>query len=320
MPLLEIENLVVEFRNASLQRRIIDDVSLQLNAGSTLALVGESGSGKTITALSIAQLIANPEIRCTAGTIRLQNADVLKMSKKELQSIRGKQIGYIFQEPAVSLNPVMRIGNQILESLKLHQPEKASRDHVLHLMKTVGIPAPEQRIDDYPHHFSGGMLQRIMIAMALAPEPGLLIADEPTTALDVTIQAQILELLKETQKRRKMALLLITHNLGIVCQFEGHIAVMYAGQIVEKGAINDVIQSPMHPYTQLLIASIPKMDDSGGRLKSIPGMVPSFRNYPVSGCRFCSRCPLAKPSCSTEIPEFKILSNGRAIRCPWINP
>ena len=228
---------------------------------------------------------------------------MLKMPSKELRKIRGGVVSYIFQEPGASLNPVFRIGNQIKESLKLHRPEKATNEEVIRLLKLVGIPAPESRIKNYPFEMSGGMQQRVMIAMALASEPKLLVADEPTTALDVTIQAQILDLLHGLKQKLHMSILLITHNLGIVGDMADRVAVMYAGQIVELSAPGELLQRPLHPYTRALINSVPKISSDAKRLSAIPGNVPRLGNFPP-GCRFAPRCPIAKPECSEKIPEL----------------
>ena len=250
MPLLEINNLQLEFGSREQPLRAVDGVSFSIDAGETVCLVGESGCGKSITALSIARLVPTPPARYPGGQILLNGRDVLKMGQSELQEIRGRLVSYIFQEPGASLNPVFRVGNQIKESLKLHRPERATDAEVIRLLKLVGIPAPESRLRDYPHQLSGGMQQRVMIAMALASEPKLLIADEPTTALDVTIQAQILELLLDLKQRLGMAMLLITHNLGIVSDIADRLAVMYAGQIVEMAPAAELLRRPLHPYTR----------------------------------------------------------------------
>jgi ABC-type dipeptide/oligopeptide/nickel transport system ATPase component len=248
--LLEIRNLELDFLKDGRALRAVDGVSLSLEAGETLCLVGESGCGKSVTALSIARLVPSPPARYTAGEILLNGQDVLKMLPSQLRQIRGGIVSYIFQEPGSSLNPVFRVGNQILESLKLHRPEAANGDELVRLLKLVGIPAPESRLRDYPHQLSGGMQQRIMIAMALASHPRLLIADEPTTALDVTIQAQIIELLKDLKRQIGMSMVLITHNLGIVGDLADRVAVMYAGQVVELADARDLLQRPLHPLHQ----------------------------------------------------------------------
>ncbi|GDY21819.1 ABC transporter ATP-binding protein [Verrucomicrobiota bacterium] len=316
MPLLEIKNLKLEFGAGKDALRAVDDVSITISAGETVCLVGESGCGKSVTALSIARLVPMPPARYPGGQILLNGRDVLQMDKKELRAIRGGVVSYIFQEPSASLNPVFRIGNQIKESLKLHRPQVATDDEVIRLLKLVGIPAPESRIKDYPHQMSGGMQQRVMIAMALASEPKLLIADEPTTALDVTIQAQILELLKELKARLGMSILLITHNLGIVGDIADRVAVMYAGQIVELAPALELLRRPLHPYTQALMNSVPKLGREQQRLEAIPGNVPNLGHFP-SGCRFHPRCPKAQGDCAQKAPELIEVEPGRWVRCPY---
>jgi peptide/nickel transport system ATP-binding protein/oligopeptide transport system ATP-binding protein len=296
--------------------RAVDGVSLTIGAGETVCLVGESGCGKTVTALSIARLVPTPPANYVGGEILLNGQDVLKMSPRELQQIRGGVVSYVFQDPSASLNPVFRIGNQIKESLKLHKPEKANDAEVIRLLKLVGIPAPESRIRNYPFEMSGGMQQRVMIAIALASEPKLLVADEPTTALDVTIQAQILDLLSELKQRLGMAILLITHNLGIVGDMADRVAVMYAGQIVELSPARELLRRPLHPYTRALMNSVPKLRGDADRLSAIPGNVPRIGNFPP-GCRFAPRCPIARPECSEKIPELLEVEPGRFVRCPF---
>src|SRR5947208_2323112 len=289
MPLLEIKNLKIEFGRGLDALRAVDGVSLTLEAGETLCVVGESGSGKTVTALSIARLVPSPPARYAGGEILLQGRDVLKMSAAELRGIRGGVVSYVFQEPGASLNPVFRVGHQIKESLQLHRPDAATDAEVIHLLQLVGIPAPETRIKNYPHEMSGGMQQRIMIAMALASQPRLLVADEPTTALDVTIQADIIELLRGLKQRLGMAIVLITHNLGIVADLADRVAVMYAGQIVETAPARALLKQPLHPYTQALMLSVPGLGARSKRLPAIPGSVPQLGAFP-SGCRFHPRC------------------------------
>ena len=319
MNLLEIKNLKMDFGSGADALRAVDGVSLAIGTGETVCLVGESGCGKTVTALSIARLVPAPPANYVGGEILLNGRDVLKMSNTELRSIRGGVVSYVFQEPGASLNPVFRVGNQIKESLKLHRPEKATNEEVIRLLKLVGIPAPESRINNYPFEMSGGMQQRVMIAMALASEPKLLVADEPTTALDVTIQAQILELLHSLKQRLGMAILLITHNLGIVGDMADRVAVMYAGQIVELSPAKELLRRPLHPYTKALMASVPKLHGDADRLSAIPGNVPRIGNFPP-GCRFAPRCPIAKPECSDKIPELVEVEAGRWVRCPfWKN-
>jgi peptide/nickel transport system ATP-binding protein len=316
MNLLEIKNLKMDFGAGTEALRAVDGVSLTIGAGETVCLVGESGCGKTVTALSIARLVPTPPANYVGGEILLNGEDVLKMSNGELRSIRGGVVSYVFQEPGASLNPVFRIGNQIRESLKLHKPEKATNEEVIRLLKLVGIPAPESRIRNYPFEMSGGMQQRVMIAMALASEPKLLVADEPTTALDVTIQAQILDLLSDLKRRLGMAILLITHNLGIVGDMADRVAVMYAGQIVELSPAKELLRRPLHPYTKALMASVPKLHGTADRLSAIPGNVPRIGNFP-KGCRFYPRCPSARPECENQMPELVELEPNRWVRCAY---
>ena len=316
MSLLEIKNLQLEFGRGPNALRAVDGVSLTLDAGETVCLVGESGSGKSVTALSIARLVPSPPGYCVGGEIQLEGRDVLKMSGAELRTIRGGVVSYVFQEPGASLNPVFRVGNQIKESLQLHRPDVATDAEVIRLLKLVGIPAPESRIRNYPHELSGGMQQRIMIAMALASRPRLLVADEPTTALDVTIQAQIIELLRDLKQKLDMAILLITHNLGIVGDLADRVAVMYAGQIVEIAPARELLQRPLHPYTQALIRSVPGLGGRSERLIAIPGNVPQLGAFPA-GCRFHPRCPKAQSDCSRNTPALIEVERGRWVRCPY---
>jgi len=320
MPLLEVRNLQIDFGRGPEALRAVDGVSLSLEPGKTLCLVGESGSGKSVTALSIAQLVPSPPAFYGGGEILLQGRDVLKMNAAQLRDIRGGVVSYVFQEPGTSLNPVFRIGHQIKEALKLHRPEAATDAEVIRLLKLVGIPAPESRLRNYPHELSGGMQQRAMLAMALAPQPKLLVADEPTTGLDVTIQAQIIELLSRLQQQMGMAILLITHNLGIVSDLADHVAVMYAGQIVETAPARDLLKRPLHPYTQALMNSVPSMDEEVDRLTAIPGAVPRLGAFPA-GCRFHPRCPRAQAECSQMPPGLVEVEPQRWVRCPlWNRP
>src|SRR5215469_3502203 len=314
MALLEIKDLKMDFGKNAAALRAIDGISLSINAGETVSLVGESGCGKTVTALSIGRLVPSPPANYVSGEILLDGKDVLQLPQKELQKIRGGVVSYIFQEPGAALNPVFRVGNQIKESLKLHRPEKATDEEVIRLLKLVGIPAAESRIRNYPFEMSGGMQQRVMIAMALASEPKLLVADEPTTALDVTIQAQILDLLRELKQRLGMAILLITHNLGIVGDMADRVAVMYAGQVVELAPARELLRRPLHPYTRALMASVPKLQGGAERLSAIPGNVPRIGNFPT-GCRFYPRCPSARPECANKLPELTEVEPGRWSRC-----
>ena len=316
MSLLEINNLQLEFGRGPGALRALDGISFTLDSAETLCLVGESGSGKSVTGLSIARLLPTPPAHYPAGQILLNGRDTLTMNSGELRGIRGGVVSYVFQDPAASLNPVFRIGSQIKEALKLHRPGAASDAEVVRLLKLVGLPAPETRLRSYPHELSGGMQQRVMIAMALASHPKLLVADEPTTALDVTIQAQIIELLAQLRKELDMAIMLITHNLAIAAELADRAAVMYAGQIVECGPTRQLLRNPLHPYTQALIASIPEMGADSSRLKSIPGTVPSLGRFPT-GCRFHPRCPQAQPSCRQNQVDLLESSPGHSVRCPY---
>ncbi len=315
-PLLEIKSLQLDFVSDGQALHAVDDVSLAIDSGETLCLVGESGCGKSVTALSIARLVPTPPARYPGGQILLNGQDVLRMSKAQLREIRGGVVSYVFQEPAASLNPVFRVGNQIKESLRLHRPEAATDDEVIRLLKLVGIPAPKSRQRDYPHQLSGGMQQRVMIAMALASRPKLLVADEPTTALDVTIQAQILELLRDLKQQLGMSILLITHNLGIVGDIADRVAVMYAGQIVELAPATELLARPLHPYTQALMNSVPKLGGNASRLTVIPGQVPNLGALP-SGCRFHPRCSKVRPDCARTPPGLVEVEPARWVRCPY---
>ncbi len=318
MPLLAIKNLKIEFGVGRDAVRAVDGVSIDIEAGETLCLVGESGCGKSLTALSIARLVPTPPAHYVDGEILLNGRDVLRMGNGPLREIRGGVVSYIFQEPGASLNPVFRVGNQIKESLQLHRPEVATDDEVIRLLKLVGIPAPESRIRDYPHQMSGGMQQRVMIAMALASHPKLLIADEPTTALDVTIQAQILDLLRDLKQRIGMSILLITHNFGIVGELADRVAVMYAGQVVEVAPARALLQRPLHPYTRALMDSVPAIGGEPDRLRAISGTVPAPGAFP-SGCRFHPRCPKAQAECKVQMPELVEVEPGHWVRCPLWN-
>lgn len=313
MALLEIDDLHIHFGATP----AVSGVSLSVGAGRTLGLVGESGCGKSITALSITRLLPAPPASYPSGRILFEGRDLLTLSSRELQGLRGGAVSYVFQDPGASLHPVMRVGRQIREALQLHRPEKATDVEVARLLGLVGIPAAEVRMHDYPHQMSGGMQQRVMLAMALASEPRLLIADEPTTALDVTIQAQILELLRELQRRFGMAILLITHNLGIVADVADEVAVMYAGEIVEQGPAALVLSNPLHPYTRALVDSVPELGRTSARLRGIPGNVPSLGQWPA-GCRFADRCEMAQEACRSRHPELATVEGDRKVRCPLV--
>ena len=316
--LLDVRNLQVSFFTDEGEVRAVDGVSFAIQRGETLALVGESGCGKSVTALALARLVATPPGVYKGGEILFEGTDVLKMNNDRLRAMRGAKVAYIFQEPATSLNPVFRIGAQIREVLKLHRPAAATDAEVVRLLKLVRLPDAERRQRDYPHQLSGGMQQRVMIAMALAGNPALLVADEPTTALDVTIQAQILDLLKDLKRDIGLSILLITHNLGIVGELADNVAVMYAGRIVEYAPSVDLLREPRHPYTVALLRSIPRLGARAERLYSIPGTVPSAARLPV-GCKFHPRCDRARPECG-QAPEPQ-LTGDRLVRCPyWDKP
>ena len=303
-PLLEVRDLSTSFFTDKGEVRAIENVNFTLQPGQTLALVGESGCGKSVTALSIMQLV-DPPGRVVGGNIFFKGQDILTLSNTEMRKIRGKSIGMVFQEPMTSLNPVFTIGNQIGEALEIHTTlsPREIRKEVVGLLEKVRISSPERRIDQYPHELSGGMKQRVMIAMALACKPELLIADEPTTALDVTIQAQILELLKDLQADMGMAILLITHNLGVVAQFAQEVIVMYASKIAERARVGELFQNPSHPYTRALLNSLPRPGERGKRLESIKGTVPSPLHYP-KGCHFSSRCQEVLEHCADQAPPL----------------
>ena len=315
-PVLRIENLTVEFGSGHRALRAVDSVSFNIGRGETFCLVGESGCGKTATALSIGRLLPTPPACHVKGEIWLNDRDVLKMRESEVRQIRGGVVSYVFQEPGTSLNPAFTVGSHIKDALNLHRPDCATDEEVLRLLNLVGISAPESRMHNYPHQISGGMQQRVMIAAALACEPKLLVADEPTTALDVTIQAQILELLQDIKNRLGMSVLLITHNLGIVSDVADRVAVMYAGQIVEIAPARDLLKRPLHPYTRALINSVPKLGHAAAELATIPGTVPPPGAMP-RGCRFHPRCALAQSDCAENAPELKQVEPGRWVRCPY---
>ena len=316
MGLLEIRDLKLDFVSGGKGVRALDGVSLKVNEGETVCLVGESGSGKTVTAMSVGRLLPNPPAQYAGGEILVEGRDVLRMGKRELRTIRGRVVNYVFQEPGASLNPVFRVGQQIMESLKLHQPEHATEAEVIRLLTLVGIPAPELRARSYPHQMSGGMQQRIMIAMAIASRPKLLIADEPTTALDVTIQAQILKLLQQLQRQLGMAVLLITHNLRVVQQIADRVLVMYAGQVVEEGTVSEVTGRPHHPYTRALLKAVPEIGSGNERLLAIPGTAPQPGTWP-SGCRFHPRCPQRQNDCDEKMPALMETVGARRARCMY---
>jgi peptide/nickel transport system ATP-binding protein len=319
MALLEVDRLQTHFRTPDGVNRAVDGVSFHIEKGETLAVVGESGCGKSVTAMSIMRLIAEPPGK-SAGEIRFEGRDLLKLSEKEMKTIRGDDISMIFQEPMTSLNPVLRVGRQIGESLRLHQglDRGQAEEKAVEMLKLVGIPEPKRRATEYPHQLSGGMRQRVMIAMALACSPKLLIADEPTTALDVTIQAQILDLMRDLKARVGAAILIITHDLGVVAEVADRVVVMYAGRKVEEAPVRPLFAKPRHPYTRGLLGAVPKLGSSlegrSERLAEIPGIVPSLKTR-IDGCVFASRCPEAEEICRQFAPALEEKSPGHFAAC-----
>lgn len=313
---LEVKNLKTHFFTEEGIAKAVDGVSFHLKKGETLGIVGESGCGKSMTSLSILRLIPTPPGKIVDGEILLNNENIIAMDNEQLRKVRGNKISMIFQEPMTSLNPVLTVGEQIAESLRLHQnlSRKEAWRKAVEMLELVGIPAPEKRAKQEPFQLSGGMRQRVMIAMALACNPEVLIADEPTTALDVTIQAQILEILKELQQKLGMSIIFITHDLGVVAEMCDKVAVMYAGQIIEEGSADSIFEGPLHPYTNGLIDSIPKLHGDQEDLATIEGSVPSPYHYPV-GCRFAERCQFAAAICRTKQPDLVQMGEGRTVRC-----
>ncbi len=318
MPLLSVRDLSTAFETETGLVTVVDHVSFELEAGETLGLVGESGCGKSVTALSIMGLLPRPSGRVKGGDVLFKDENLTRASPERLREIRGNRIAMIFQEPMTALNPVQRIGRQLAETYTLHEPELKSSDvteKTLRLLEQVGIPAPESRLYDYPHQLSGGMRQRVMIAMALARHPDILIADEPTTALDVTIQAQILELLRELQRDTGMAIIFITHDLGVIAELCSRVVVMYAGRIAEQATVKSIFEHPLHPYTRGLLGSIPRLEDEPKTLlTTIPGIVPGIEELP-DGCRFSNRCAYARDQCHREAPSLVVPSPGRTVAC-----
>lgn len=324
MPLLEVKNLNVQFQSGRKWLPAATDVSFTLERGEMLALVGESGCGKSVTCMSLVRLTPEPPAK-TTGEILLNGRDILSLSPRELRRVRGGKIAYVFQEPSVSLNPVFRVGAQIEEAIRLHRPEvRDPRKEVVELLRQVGIPDPESRARLYPHEMSGGMQQRVMIAVALACNPEILVADEPTTALDVTIQAQILELLRTLREERNMAVILVSHNLGIVSELADRVAVMYAGRIIETADVRTLIDAPAHPYTSALIRAVPALGSDRGRLETIPGSVPPPERF-GRGCRFFGRCAVAdarcgqdRERCAEQVPAMREIAPGHFCACHFV--
>ena len=318
---MRINNLKSYFYTSAGVTKAADGISYYLRKGETIGVVGESGSGKSVTALSILRLIPDPPGKIVDGKILLEGTDLLKLPLSEMKEIRGNSISMIFQEPMTSLNPVFTIGNQIAETIMLHQglKRKDAFDRCIEILRLVGIPAPEKRAREYPYQLSGGMRQRAMISMALSCNPKVLIADEPTTALDVTIQAQILDLMNKLKSETGTAIIMITHNLGVVAEMAQRVIVMYSGKILETGSVNDIFYSAAHPYTRGLLATIPRIDEdirAEKKLPEIPGMIPSLYNLPA-GCHFHPRCLHVMDVCRTETPELKEIGEGHACRC-WL--
>jgi oligopeptide/dipeptide ABC transporter ATP-binding protein len=316
-PLLRVRGLVTSFHTDAGVVRAVEDLSFDVPEGTTVGLVGESGCGKSVTALTIMRLLPEPQGQVEAGRIELRGRDLLRLSEREMQDVRGNEISMIFQEPMTSLNPVYAVGSQIVEAIRLHQKRgrRDARAHAIEMLGMVGIPSPETVARAYPHQLSGGQRQRVMIAMAIACQPALLIADEPTTALDVTIQAQILELLRRLQRDMKMSVLLITHDLGVVAENAKEVAVMYAGQLVERGPVREVFTAPKHPYTRGLLASVPRPGERPRtRLPTIEGIVPDLAALPI-GCRFADRCSMVEPRCREAPIALRELDGSRASRC-----
>ncbi len=316
--LLEVQNLKTGFKTDEGAFRAVDDVSFYVKKGQTLGIVGESGCGKSVTSLSVMRLIQKPG-SIESGKILFKGQDLLSLSEDKMRTIRGNEIAMIFQEPMTSLNPVYTIGDQIEEAVLLHQKDLSkpqARERAIEMLRLVGIPAPEKRFHEYPHQLSGGMRQRVMIAMAISCNPELLIADEPTTALDVTIQAQILDLMRKLQKEFNAGMILITHDLGVVAEMCQEVAVMYAGRIVEFGTVEDIFYRPKHPYTRGLLDSIPHFETGHklDQLKTIKGMVPSLYNLPV-GCRFADRCPYAQDDCRAIYPTLENMRGIHKVAC-----
>jgi len=319
-PLLTVDKLCVTFATDRGVVPAVQDFSYSLNAGETLAIVGESGSGKSVGALALMRLIPEPPGKISSGSIQFGNRDILAMTEAEMQKIRGNEMAMIFQEPMTSLNPVLTVAEQICEAVQLHQQldAKSARARALEMLQLVQLTEPEQRLDQYPYELSGGMCQRVMIAMALACTPSILIADEPTTALDVTIQAQILDLMRDLKDRLGTAIVLITHDLGVVAEMADRVIVIYAGKKVEEAAVRDLLRSPKHPYTLGLLGAMPRLGDTQtqGRLTEIPGTVPSLLDA-ITGCAFAPRCSMASEKCRTDTPELRPVGNSGHWAACW---
>ena len=319
MALLSIEGLKVHFNTDDGWLHAVDGVDIAIERGETVCVVGESGCGKSVTAMTVLKLLPMPPGRIVAGRVMWQGRDLVPLSNDEMRQIRAREIAIVFQEPMTALNPVYTVGEQIAEVLQLHEKlnKRAALDRAVQMLELVRIPTPQRRVKDYPHQFSGGMRQRVMIAMALACNPKLLIADEPTTALDVTIQAQILELINELKERLGMAVMLITHAMGVVAETAQRVVVMYAGKVIEEAPVNELFAHPRHPYTQGLIRSIPRIDLAATHkqaLEAIPGVVPKLIS-PAEGCRFAPRCKYATPACTSATPALREVAPGHKVAC-----
>ncbi|AKU27138.1 Oligopeptide transport ATP-binding protein OppD [Geobacillus stearothermophilus] len=320
--ILDIQNLQTSFFSDGIEIKAVDGVNITIYKGETVGVVGESGSGKSVTSLSVMRLLKDTPGRVVGGTILFEGKNLLELSEREMRSIRGNEIAMIFQEPMTSLNPVYKIGKQLEESIRLHlgYDKRQAREHAVNMLKLVGLPRAEEIINEYPFQLSGGMRQRVMIAMAMACRPKLLIADEPTTALDVTIQAQILDLMRKLKEASGTSIMLITHDLGVVAEMCDRVVVMYAGRVVEEADVHTLFEKPMHPYTQGLLNSIPKLGKKVEKLESIPGNVPTPNEMP-KGCKFANRCKLSTKRCWEEEPSLEKLDENHTVRCwfPWEN-
>jgi len=314
--LLTVEDLRIYFHILAGTVRAVDGVSFHVNAGETVGIVGESGCGKSVSAMALLQLIPMPPGDLVSGRADFEGVDLLRMKGEEIRRVRGNRISMIFQEPMTSLNPVFTIGNQITESILLHQnvDPRQARERAVEMVDLVGIPDPRRRVGEYPHQLSGGMRQRVMIAMALSCNPALLIADEPTTALDVTVQAQILDLMLDLQRKIDMSIMMITHNLGVIAEVAQRVIVMYCGRIVEEAPVHAIFHNPLHPYTRQLLASVPRLETEQTRLQEIPGMVPSLYDLPP-GCDFHPRCAEATADCKLARPELREMEAGHRVAC-----
>ncbi|WHY85982.1 ABC transporter ATP-binding protein [Neobacillus novalis] len=318
-PLLSIRNLKTYFSRKGKEVRAVDGIDLDVFPGQIVCIVGESGSGKSITSLSVMQLIPKPAGKIVDGEILFEGTDLLKLNERQISDIRGNEISMIFQEPMTSLNPVLTIGDQISEVLLRHRSitKRKALERAVEMLQFVGVPRANEIIKEYPHQLSGGLRQRVMIAMAMACEPKLLIADEPTTALDVTIQAQVLELMKKMRDQFNSSIVMITHDLGVVAEIADHVVVMYAGQVVESADADSIFEDTLHPYTQALLASIPSIEETKDVLYSIPGTVPDASDFPI-GCRFAGRCEKVQSSCLEKMPELRVVKPGHFVRCDLV--